>query len=478
MSYQVVIGVEVHAQLRTRSKLFCSCGTTFGRSPNSQTCPVCLGMPGSLPVLNRMAVEMAVRVGLALNCSIRRDHHFARKNYFYPDLPKGYQISQYDEPICEKGWLEIQPNGETKRIRIHRAHLEEDAGKSVHQPGRPESRVDLNRTGTPLLEIVTEPDMHSADDVDAYLKMLRDILIYLDVCDGNMEQGNFRCEPNISLRPSGEQRLGTKVELKNINSFRFVREAIDYEVQRQTTVLSEGGTVHQETRLWDEAQGKTMVMRSKEEAHDYRYFPDPDLLPIHLDQAIIDEVHETLPELPTARKRRFIADYQLPVADAETLTSSKSLADYFELCVETFPEPKTVCNWVKGELLRELHAHDVSAHESTMPPERLVKLLRLVEQDTISLKAAREIFSELYASGKEPEVLIQEKGLSQVSDDEALMTFIREVLSNNPTQVSQYKGGKETVLGFFVGQVMKASQGKANPGKVNSLLKTELLKES
>ncbi|WP_447971700.1 Asp-tRNA(Asn)/Glu-tRNA(Gln) amidotransferase subunit GatB [Nitrospira sp. M1] len=478
MSYQVVIGVEVHAQLRTQSKLFCSCGTTFGRSPNSQTCPVCLGMPGSLPVLNRLAVEMAIRVGHALNCTIRADHYFARKNYFYPDLPKGYQISQYDEPICENGWLEIQPDDSPKRIRIHRAHLEEDAGKSVHQPGRPASRVDLNRTGTPLLEIVTEPDMHSAEEVVAYLKSLRDILIYLDVCDGNMEQGNLRCEPNISLRPSGETRLGTKVELKNINSFRFVREAIDYEVRRQTTVLSEGRTVHQETRLWDENQEKTVVMRSKEEAHDYRYFPDPDLLPIHLEQTLIEEVRKTLPELPSARKRRFISTYQLPMDDAEVLTSSKSLADYFESCVEIFPSPKTVCNWVKGELLRELHAHEVSAHESAITPERLVQLLRLVEQDTISLKAAREIFTELYASGKDPEDLIQEKGLRQVSDDDALLAFIREVLANNSAQVDQYKAGKETVLGFFVGQVMKASKGKANPGKVNALLKTALSKES
>ncbi|GJL55271.1 MAG: aspartyl/glutamyl-tRNA(Asn/Gln) amidotransferase subunit B [Nitrospirales bacterium] len=421
---------------------------------------------------------MAVRVGHALNCTIRTDHYFARKNYFYPDLPKGYQISQYDEPICENGWLEIQPNESTKRIRIHRAHLEEDAGKSIHQPGRPESRVDLNRTGTPLLEIVTEPDMHSAEEVVAYLKALRDILLYLDVCDGNMEQGNLRCEPNISLRPSGETPLGTKVELKNINSFRFVREAIDYEVRRQTTVLSEGGTVHQETRLWDEAQEKTVVMRSKEEAHDYRYFPDPDLLPIHLEQTMIDDIRETLPELPSVRKQRFISTYQLPVGDAEVLTSSKSLADYFETCIKTFPSPKTVCNWVKGELLRELHTHDVAAHESALAPERLVKLLQLVEQGTISLKVAREIFTELYVSGKEPEALVQEKGLSQVSDDNALLEFIREVLVNNPAQVEQYKAGKETVLGFFVGQVMKASQGKANPGKVNTLLKTALSNES
>ena len=297
MSYQVVIGVEVHAQLRTQSKLFCSCGTAFGLSPNSQTCPVCLGLPGTLPVLNRVAVDMAIRVGLALNCSIRTDNHFARKNYFYPDLPKGYQISQYEAPICENGWLEIQPSDGVQRIRIRRAHLEEDAGKNVHLPGSSDSRVDLNRTGTPLLEIVTEPDMHSAEDVDAYLKSLRDILMYLDVCDGNMEQGNLRCEPNISLRATAADPFGTKVELKNINSFRFVRDAIEYEVTRQAKILADGGTIQQETRLWDEVQGQTVVMRSKEEAHDYRYFPDPDLLPLHLEQEAIERGKRNAPRV-------------------------------------------------------------------------------------------------------------------------------------------------------------------------------------
>ncbi|MCA9473725.1 MAG: Asp-tRNA(Asn)/Glu-tRNA(Gln) amidotransferase subunit GatB [Nitrospirales bacterium] len=478
MSYEVVIGVEVHAQLRTQSKLFCSCGTVFGGEPNTQTCPVCLGMPGSLPVLNRLAVDMAIRVGLALQCTIRTDNHFARKNYFYPDLPKGYQISQYEAPICENGWLDIDSASKVKRVRIRRAHLEEDAGKTVHQPQGQDSYVDLNRTGTPLLEIVTEPDLRSGDDVDTYLRLLRDILMYLDVCDGNMEQGNLRCEPNISLRPVGAQDFGTKVELKNINSFRFVHEAIEYEVSRQTQVLSNGGTIHQETRLWDEVQGRTVVMRSKEEAHDYRYFPDPDLLPLHLDQDIIDSIQATLPELPGARKKRMITAYALPDTDAALLTSSKALADYFESCVELFPFPKTVCNWVKGELLHELHAHGVSAQESELSPERLVQLLQLVEDDAISLKAAREIFSELYDSGKDPKTLIDEKGLSQVSDDEALLTFIRDVLANHPTQVRQYQDGKEAVLGFFVGQVMKASKGKANPGKVNALLKTALVNHS
>ncbi len=478
MSYHVVIGVEVHAQLRTQSKLFCSCATTFGHSPNSQTCPVCLGMPGSLPVLNQLAIEMAIRVGLALNCTIRADNHFARKNYFYPDLPKGYQISQYEAPICENGWLEVSSHETAKRIRICRAHLEEDAGKNVHQPRATESRVDLNRTGTPLLEIVTEPDLRSAEDVDAYLRSLREILMYLDVCDGNMEQGNLRCEPNISLRATENDPFGTKVELKNINSFRFVRDAIEYEVRRQSKVLSEGGTIQQETRLWDEVQGQTVVMRSKEEAHDYRYFPDPDLLALNLSSEMIDSIRVTLPELPSSRKQRLIQTFQLPEDDAEILISSKALADYFEACVQLFPHPKTVSHWVMGELLRELNTRNISAQDSFMTPAQLIKLLQLVDQGSISLKVAREIFPELYAGGQNPESFVQEQGLSQVSDEGALMRFIQEVLLNHPAQVSQYQGGKETVLGFLVGQVMKASQGKANPGKVNELLKKALSQSS
>ncbi len=474
MSYEVVIGLEVHAQLQTRTKLFCRCGTEFGLPPNTQTCPVCLGLPGSLPVINRLAVEMAIRTGLALHCNIRNDNQFARKNYFYPDLPKGYQISQYEAPICENGWMDIQPNGSTKRVRIRRAHLEEDAGKNVHEGGGSDSRVDLNRAGTPLLEIVTEPDMQTPEEVDAYLKGLRDVLMYLEVCDGNMEQGSLRCEPNISLRPSGQTVLGTKVELKNINSFRFVHDALKFEIARQTTVLEEGGVVHQETRLWDVDKEQTMVMRSKEEAHDYRYFPDPDLLPMNLEQEWIEDLQNTLPELPRVRQQRFISEYQLPEYDAGVLTSVRPLADYFETCVGLFPHPKIVSNWVMGELLRELNTTETSAEVSPVSPERLVNLLQLVEKETISLKVAREIFPELYASGKDPEQLIQEKGLTQISDDGALMTMIQEVIAQNPNQVAQYRGGKETVLGFFVGQVMKASKGKANPAKVNEMLKKEL----
>ena len=474
MSYEVVIGLEVHAQLQTKTKLFCRCGTEFGLPPNTQTCPVCLGMPGSLPVINRTAVEMAIRTGLSLHCNIRNNNRFARKNYFYPDLPKGYQISQYEEPICENGWMDIQPNGSTKRVRIRRAHLEEDAGKNVHEGGGADSRVDLNRAGTPLLEIVTEPDMKSPEEVDAYLKGLRDVLMYLEVCDGNMEQGSLRCEPNISLRPSGQTTLGTKVELKNINSFRFVHDALKYEIARQTAVLEEGGMVHQETRLWDVDKEQTMVMRSKEEAHDYRYFPDPDLVPMSLEQEWIDDLKNTLPELPSVRQQRFISEYQLPEYDAGVLTSSRALADYFETCVNIFPHPKNVSNWVMGELLRELKTTETSPEEAPVSPERLVNLLQLVEKGTISLKVAREMFPEMYSSGKDPEQLIQEKGLTQISDDGALMTMIQEVMTLNPNQVAQYRGGKEAVLGFFVGQVMKASKGKANPAKVNEMLKKQL----
>lgn len=474
MIFETVIGVEVHAQLRTNSKMFCGCGTTFGLSANSQTCPVCLGLPGSLPVINRTAVEMAVRAGLALNCTIAPNNRFARKNYFYPDLPKGYQISQYESPICQHGWIEIRDGSGTKQIRIRRAHLEEDAGKNIHETGTSGSRVDLNRAGTPLLEIVTEPDMRTADEVVAYLKGLREILMYLDVCDGNMEEGSFRCEPNLSLRPSGQKEFGTKVELKNINSFKYVKDAVEYEIKRQTKVLNEGGKIRQETRLWNIERGETAVMRSKEEAHDYRYFPDPDLVPLKLDDKWIDEFRANLPELPAVRTKRFVSDYGLPEYDATILTASKGMADYFEVCAKQFNQPKTVSNWVMGELMRELNNSGTAILASPITPERLVSLLQMVDEGTISLKVAREIFPELYSSGKTPEQIVQEKGLTQVSDEGALVKIIEEVLSKNPGQVAQFKEGKQQVLGFLVGQVMKASGGKANPGKVNELLKKKL----
>ncbi|MCC6140889.1 MAG: Asp-tRNA(Asn)/Glu-tRNA(Gln) amidotransferase subunit GatB [Nitrospira sp.] len=474
MIYEVVIGVEVHAQLRTKTKMFCGCSAAFGRSPNSQTCPVCLGLPGTLPVINRAAVEMAVRAGLALNCTIGANNQFDRKNYFYPDLPKGYQISQYESPICEHGWIEVAVGDGKKRVKIRRAHLEEDAGKNVHETGTSGSRVDLNRAGTPLLEIVTEPDMRSADEVVAYLKGLRDILMYLDVCDGNMDEGSFRCEPNLSLRPLGQKEFGTKVELKNINSFKFVKDAVEYEIKRQTKVLSEGGKIFQETRLWNLERGETAVMRSKEEAHDYRYFPDPDLVPLKLEKEWIEGFRGSVPELPAARVGRFVREYGLPEYDAGVLTVSKGIADYFEACVKLFNQPKTISNWVMGELTRELNLSGTDIAVSPVPPERLVDLLLLVEKETVSLKVAREIFPELYRSGKTPEQIVQEKGLTQVSDEGALDKIIDAMLAENPAQVAQLKEGKQQVLGFLVGQVMKASGGKANPGKVNELLKKKL----
>ena len=474
MTYEVVVGVEVHAQLRTKSKMFCGCTTTFGSSSNSQTCPVCLGLPGSLPVMNQAAVEMAVRAGLALNCTIGANNRFARKNYFYPDLPKGYQISQYEAPICEYGWIDIAAGAGTKRVRIRRAHLEEDAGKNIHETGTSGSLVDLNRAGTPLLEIVTDPDMSSTDEVIAYLKGLRDILMYLEVCDGNMEEGSFRCEPNLSLRPLGQKDFGTKVELKNINSFRFVKDAMEYEIKRQTKVLSEGGKIRQETRSWNIDRSETAVMRSKEEAHDYRYFPDPDLVPLKLDKEWVEGFMSSLPELPAARAKRFVGDYGLPEYDAGILTSSKGIAEYFESCVKLFNQPKTVSNWVMGELTRELNNSGTDVSASPVSPERLVELLKMVDQGTISLKVAREIFPKVYSSGKTPAQIVQENGLTQVSDEGALDKIIDEVLAKSPAQVAQFKEGKQQVVGFLVGQVMKASGGKANPGKVNELLKKRL----
>jgi len=449
VAYEVVIGVEVHAQLRTQSKLFCACGTSFGLTANSQTCPVCLGLPGTLPVINEKAVEMAVRAGLAMNGTIGVQNRFARKNYFYPDLPKGYQISQYEAPICEHG-------------------------KNLHEVGSGMSLVDLNRAGTPLLEIVTEPDLSSSEEVVAYLKALRDLLMYLDVCDGNMEEGSFRCEPNLSLRPVGQTTFGTKVELKNINSFKFVKDAVDFEIKRQTKVLNEGGKIYQETRLWNHERGETAVMRSKEEAHDYRYFPDPDLVPMEISSEWIEQLREGLPELASTKQQRFITEYGVPEYDAGILTSSKALAMYFDACVKLYPQPKTVSNWVMGELLRELNNSGTEADASPVTPQRLVELLTLVDQGVISLKVARDMFPDVYASGKAPAQIVQEKGLTQVSDEGALATMIDEVLKKNPAQVGQFKEGKQQVLGFLVGQVMKASGGKANPGKVNELLKKQL----
>jgi aspartyl-tRNA(Asn)/glutamyl-tRNA(Gln) amidotransferase subunit B len=472
--YEVVVGLEVHAQLKTASKIFCGCSTKFGAAPNTQTCPICLGMPGVLPVLNRRVLEMAVKTGLALHCQISPYSRFARKNYFYPDLPKGYQISQYELPLCEHGFLEVAVNDRIKRIGIRRIHMEEDAGKNLHEGLEAASHVDLNRAGVPLLEIVSEPDIRSVDEAVAYLRTLRDILIYLDVCDGNMEEGSLRCEPNLSLRPVGQKEFGTRVELKNINSFRFVQKAMEYEVRRQEKVLREGGRVVQETRLWNTEKEITVVMRGKEEAHDYRYFPEPDLVPLIIPQELIEEVRKTLPELPDAKRDRFVREYGIPVYDAEVLTTSKDLAHYFEACVEAYPQPKTASNWIMTELLRELKNSGHEIVDCPIPPDRLAGLLKMIDNGTISGKIAKTVFEEMYRTGRPGEEIVKEKGLIQISDEGALEALIDEVLQSHPNERESYRQGKSQLLGFFVGQVMKRSQGKANPGKVNELLKKKL----
>jgi aspartyl-tRNA(Asn)/glutamyl-tRNA(Gln) amidotransferase subunit B len=486
VAYEVVIGVEAHAQLLTVSKMFCGCSTAFGAAPNTQTCPVCLGMPGVLPVINQKAVEFAIRTGLALNCTIAPMNRFARKNYFYPDLPKGYQISQYELPICQDGWAEIGENGTAKRIRIRRAHLEEDAGKNLHTGIAGASHVDLNRAGTPLLEIVTEPDMRSPDEAVAYLKKLRDILVYLEVCDGNMEEGSLRCEPNLSLRPPGAKEFGTKVELKNINSFKFAKAAMEYEIKRQTKVLSEGGKVAQETRLWDPEKAETAPIRSKEEAHDYRYFPDPDLVPLRITTDMVEEARKTLPELPEAMRKRFMVEYGLPEYDAGVLTADKALAEFFEATVKAQAKAaalsgkdlgKETSNWVTVELLGLLHKgkpEPLTIAQSSITPQMLAELLIMKRKGEISGSIAKTVLEEMFHTGKSAAEIVKDKGLTQVSDEGALEKIVDEVMAKNQHQVLQYRSGKAQVFGFFVGQVMKASGGKANPAKVNELLKRKL----
>ncbi|MBW2171660.1 MAG: Asp-tRNA(Asn)/Glu-tRNA(Gln) amidotransferase subunit GatB [Deltaproteobacteria bacterium] len=474
MTYEAVIGLEIHAQLLTKTKIFCGCSTEFGAPPNTHTCPVCLGMPGVLPVLNRKVVDYTLRMSLATNCTVAHESRFARKNYFYPDLPKGYQISQYELPIAEHGHVFIEVNGEKQRIGITRIHMEEDAGKLTHDPNLPISAVDFNRTGVPLIEIVSEPDMRSPQEAGAYLRQLRAVLRYLEICDGNMEEGSFRCDANVSIRPSGTDTFGTRIELKNMNSFRHVENALTYEIERQKVSIEDGRELVQETRLWDEDKGVTVSMRGKEEAHDYRYFPDPDLLPLVIDEAWIDEVRATLPELPDEKRARFVEAYDIPSYDAEVLTSSRALADYFETCVKQFPEAKTVSNWVMGSILAVLKTENKTIEESPVSPERLAELLRLIDSGVISGKIAKTVFDDMVSTGKAPEAIVREKGLVQVTDTDAISEVVNQVLSEHEQEVTDYKGGKTKLFGFFVGQVMKATRGKANPKIVNELLKKEL----
>jgi len=478
MEYEPVIGLEVHAQLLTDSKIFCSCSTQFGAEPNSHTCPVCIGMPGVLPVLNRKVVEYTMKMALATHCRINGACNFARKNYFYPDLPKGYQISQYAEPLSEHGYVDIEINGGKKRVGITRIHMEEDAGKLLHDEHNPLSYVDLNRTGVPLIEIVSEPDMRSAEEAAAYLRRLHEILVYLEICDGNMEEGSFRCDANVSLRPRGETAFGTRAELKNMNSFRNVQRALEYEIKRQQYILEGGQVVVQETRLWDDSQGVTHSMRGKEEAHDYRYFPDPDLVPIMIGDTWIEEVGKSLPELPLEKRERFIREYEIPPYDAGVLTSSRALADYFEEVARLSGKPKIAGNWIMGNVLRFLNEEKRDIRDCPILPGFLAEMILLIEEGAISGKMAKDVIEDMYKTGKGPKQIIVEKGLVQITDEEALKKAISEVIAANPGQLEQYRGGKEKLFGYFVGQVMKETKGKANPALVNELLKKMLAASS
>ncbi len=473
IEYEPVIGLEVHAELLTESKMFCSCPNAFAGEPNSRTCPVCLGLPGSLPVANKKAVEFVIRTALALNCEISNYSIFHRKNYFYPDLVKNYQISQYDYPIGRNGYIDITVDGVTKRIRIRRVHLEEDTGKLIHAGGN-ESFIDYNRSGVPLMEIVSEADIHSAEEAREYLVRLRAILTYLGVSDAKMEEGHMRCEPNISVRPKGTEMLGTRTELKNLNSFRAVYRGVDYEVKRQIEVLKEGGKIIHETRRWDDEQGITTVMRGKEYEQEYRYFPEPDLVPMYFSPEFIEEQRKALPELPDQKKVRFMEEFSLPAYDAEILTDSRDMAEYFEETVKLYPEPKTVSNWIMGEFTRLLNAAGIEIQESKGKPSDLATLLRMISDGTISGKIAKTVFEEMFTTGKSPKEIVKSKGMTQITGEDELIPVIDRVLDENPDVVAKIKGGDQKPMGFLVGQVMKYTQGRANPQLVNKLLAQRL----
>ena len=471
--YEPVIGMEVHAELLTKSKMFCRCTAEFGGEPNSRTCPVCLGLPGCLPVANKLAVEYVMRSALALNCDISGYSIFHRKNYFYPDMVKNYQISQYDYPIGRNGWIDITVDGVTKRIGIRRVHLEEDTGKLIHT-GTDESLVDYNRSGVPLMEVVSEADILSADEAREYLVRLRAILTYLGVNDGKMEEGSLRCEPNVSIRGKGSQVLGTKTELKNLNSFRAVYRGVDYEIERQEKVLQGGGRIIQETRRWDDVRGVTAKMRTKEVEQEYRYFPDPDLVPMSFTKQDIEEQRRALPELPEAKKERFIAEYGIPVYDAEILTNTGAFADFFEETAKLFPEPKTVSNWMMGDFTRLLNAAGIEVTESKVRPKDLAALLKMIPEGVISGKIAKSIFEEMFETGESPEEIVKAKGMTQVTGEAELYPVVDQVISENPDVVAKIAAGDEKAMGFLVGQIMKYTQGRANPQVVNKLLRERL----
>lgn len=473
-AYETVIGLEVHVELSTKSKIFCGCSTEFGAPPNTHTCPVCLGHPGVLPVLNRQAVEYAMKAAMALNCRIAEYSKFDRKNYFYPDLPKAYQISQFDQPIGTGGWIEIDVNGERKRIGINRVHLEEDAGKLVHAENGDGSLVDYNRVGVPLIEIVSEPDLRSPAEARAYLEKLKAIMQYCEVSDVKMEEGSLRCDANISLRPVGSTSFGTKTELKNLNSFRNVERALEYEEQRQREVLQSGGVVEQATLRWLEDVGRTKLMRSKEEAHDYRYFPEPDLVRLHIDEEWKERVRATIPELPDARRDRYMREYNLSAYDAGLLTASKAIADFFDEAVQAGADPKGAANWITGELLGYLNATGKELKETRITASGLAAMLGLIQKGTISTKIAKDVFKELVEKGGDPEQIVKEKGWVQISDEGELKRIVAKVVEENPQSVADFKNGKDRALGFLVGQVMKATRGKANPQMVNRLIREQI----
>lgn len=472
--YEPVIGLEVHAQLLTRTKIFCGCSTRFGDAPNSNVCPVCLGLPGTLPVLNKRAVEMGIRAALALNCTVHERSRFARKNYFYPDLPKGYQISQYELPLATGGWLEIEHNGETKRVGITRLHLEEDAGKSLHD-GFPHSGektyVDFNRCGTPLSEIVSEPDMRTPDEAYAYLTTLRQILLYTGVSDCNMEEGSLRCDANVSVRLRGAKEFGTKVEVKNLNSFRYLAKALQYEIERHIGILESGGRLTQETRLWNQPEGRTVSMRSKEKAHDYRYFPEPDLLPVHVSSAWREEIRRSLPELPTAKRARFVAAFGITPYDAGVLTDTQALAGYFESVVKAGAPGKAAANWMQTELLRRLNDSGKEIVASPVSPEGLATLITLVETGKITAAVGKKVFATMFETGRGAAEIVTAEGLGASVSDDAIAQAAREIIAKNPDNVAKFKAGNEGVFKFFVGQVMKATRGQANPQAVNEIVR-------
>ena len=474
LNYETVIGLEVHAELSTNTKIFCDCTTKFGGEENTHCCPICTGMPGALPVLNKKVVDYAIKAGLATNCSITPFGKQDRKNYFYPDLPKAYQVSQYDLPICQNGYIDIEVEGQKKRIGITRIHIEEDAGKLMHDEEGMSSLVDYNRGGVPLIEIVTEPDMRSPEEAKAFLKALKAILQYIDVSDCKMQEGSLRCDVNLSIRPIGQEAFGTRTEMKNINSFKAAVRAMAYEAKRQADLIASGEKVQQETRRWDDAKGKGYAMRSKEEAHDYRYFPEPDLVPIVIDEAWIEDIRKTLPELPDARKQRYISEYKLPAYDAELLTSSRTLAEFFDACIAQGAQAKTVSNWLMGDLMRILNDKEMEPEEIPFPAQYIAKLLSLIEKGTISGSIAKKVLDTMFAENKDPEQIVKEKGLVQINDASQLTQIVQGVLDNNPKSVEDYKSGKKQVVGFLVGQVMKETKGKANPQMVNQLLQQTL----